>query len=82
MADPSLVRAAAQGDHGAFAVLVEAALPRLDAAARFMVRDPGHAQDAVQDALIRVWRDLPSLRDPRYRAHGSGRQRLVWGRRR
>lgn len=64
MADPSLVRAAANGDHAAFAVLVQAALPRLDAAARFMVRDPGYAQDAVQDALVRAWRDLPSLRDP------------------
>jgi RNA polymerase sigma-70 factor (ECF subfamily) len=39
-------------------------LARLDAAARLIVRDPELARDAVQDALIRAWRDLPGLRDP------------------
>jgi RNA polymerase sigma-70 factor (ECF subfamily) len=36
----------------------------LDAAARLILRDPDLAQDAVQDTLIRAWRDLPGLRDP------------------
>ena len=40
------------------------ALARLDAAARLILRDPELARDAVQEALIRAWRDLPGLRDP------------------
>ena len=53
-----------QGDHDAFAVLAGAALARLDAAARLILRDSELARDAVQEALIRAWRDLPGLRDP------------------
>ena len=41
-----------------------ARLARLDAAARLILRDPELARDAVQEALIRAWRDLPGLRDP------------------
>jgi RNA polymerase sigma-70 factor (ECF subfamily) len=59
-----LVGRAKRGDHDAFADLVDPALARLDAAARLIVRDPELARDAVQDALIRAWRDLPGLRDP------------------
>jgi RNA polymerase sigma-70 factor (ECF subfamily) len=58
------VERAKQGDHDAFAVLVDVAIARLDAAARLILRDPELARDAVQDALIRAWRDLPGLRDP------------------
>ncbi|OGO56919.1 MAG: hypothetical protein A2V85_09540, partial [Chloroflexi bacterium RBG_16_72_14] len=59
-----LVERARQGDHDAFAQLVDASLARLDAAARLILRDPEIARDAVQEALIRAWRDLPGLRDP------------------
>lgn len=59
-----LINRAKRGDHGAFAELVDGSLRRLDAAARLILRDPDLAQDAVQDALIRAWRDLPGLRDP------------------
>lgn len=59
-----LVCQARQGDHAAFAKLVDGSIRRLDAAARLILRDPDIAQDAVQDALIRAWRDLPGLRDP------------------
>jgi RNA polymerase sigma factor (sigma-70 family) len=59
-----LVEQARRGDHDAFAALARAAAVRLDRAARLMVRDPELARDAVQDALIRAWRDLPGLRDP------------------
>src|SRR5690349_19669666 len=55
---------ASRGDHDAFAILVDVRLARLDATARLIVRDPELARDAVQDALIRAWRDLPGLRDP------------------
>ena len=59
-----LVGRARQGDHDAFAELVDPALARLDAAARLILRDQELARDAVQEALIRAWRDLPGLRDP------------------
>jgi len=59
-----LVERAARGDQDAFAVLVRASLDRLDTAARLIVRDPELARDAVQDGLLRAWRDLRGLRDP------------------
>ena len=59
-----LIDRAKRGDHDAFAELVDGALRRLDAAARLILRDPDLAQDAVQESLIRAWRDLPGLRDP------------------
>src|SRR6187399_1201377 len=36
----------------------------LEAVARLILRDQELARDAVQDALVRAWRDLPGLRDP------------------
>jgi RNA polymerase sigma-70 factor, ECF subfamily len=59
-----LVEQARGGDHDAFAVLARAAIARLDAAARLILRDRELARDAVQEAFIRAWRDLPGLRDP------------------
>jgi RNA polymerase sigma factor (sigma-70 family) len=59
-----LVERARRGDHDAFAELAGAAISRLDAAAWLMLRDPEQAADAVQNALVRAWRDLPTLRDP------------------
>src|SRR6478609_9477315 len=58
-----LVEQAQRGDHDAFAVLAGAAVARLDAAARLILRDHELARDAVQEALVRAWRDLPTLRD-------------------
>jgi RNA polymerase sigma-70 factor (ECF subfamily) len=60
----ALVERAGRGDHDAFAVLATAASARLDAAARLILRDPELARDAVQNTLMRAWRDLPGLRDP------------------
>ncbi len=59
-----LVVRAGRGDHDAFASLAGASIARLEAVARLILRDDGLAQDAVQEALIRAWRDLPGLRDP------------------
>ena len=59
-----LVERAREGDHDAFTVLVDQAIARLDAAARLVLRDRELARDAVQEAFIRAWRDLPGLRDP------------------
>lgn len=38
--------------------------PRLDAAARLILRDHDLARDAVQEGFIRAWRSLPTLREP------------------
>jgi RNA polymerase sigma-70 factor (ECF subfamily) len=60
----TLVERAREGDREAFGTLVRAAATRLDATARLILRDRELARDAVQEALIRAWRDLPGLRDP------------------
>jgi RNA polymerase sigma-70 factor, ECF subfamily len=59
-----LVVRARAGDHDAFTALVDLTVARLDSAARLILRDPELARDAVQESLIRAWRDLPGLRDP------------------
>jgi RNA polymerase sigma-70 factor, ECF subfamily len=59
-----LVERAQQGDHDAFAILAGATIGRMDAVARLVLRDPEWAKDAIQDAYVRAWRDLPTLRDP------------------
>lgn len=58
-----LVHRARRGDREAFSVLAGAAVDRLYAVARLILRDADLAQDATQDALVRAWRDLPSLRE-------------------
>jgi RNA polymerase sigma-70 factor (ECF subfamily) len=59
-----LVERAGEGDHDAFATLVGASIAQLEAVARLILRDQDLARDAVQEAYIRAWRDLPGLRDP------------------
>jgi RNA polymerase sigma-70 factor (ECF subfamily) len=58
-----LIERARQGDHDAFATLAGTSIARLDAAARLILRDHDLARDAVQETLVRCWRDLPTLRD-------------------
>jgi RNA polymerase sigma factor (sigma-70 family) len=62
--DLDLVVRARQGDREAFALIVADTIRGLDRTAHLIVRDRERAQDAVQEALVRAWRDLPSLRDP------------------
>ena len=58
-----LVDRARRGDREAFSVLAAGAVDRLYAIARLILRDAELAEDATQDALVRAWRDLPTLRD-------------------
>jgi RNA polymerase sigma-70 factor (ECF subfamily) len=58
-----LVDLARRGDREAFSVLAGGAVDRLYAIARLILRDAELAEDATQDALVRAWRDLPTLRD-------------------
>lgn len=62
--DEALVRAAAGGDRDAFAALIEPRFARLYGFASLILVDRGSIDDAVQEALIRAWRDLPQLRVP------------------
>jgi RNA polymerase sigma-70 factor (ECF subfamily) len=62
--DRDLVERARQGEHDAFAELAGATISRLDGAAWLILRDTEQAKDAVQNCLVRAWRDLPTLRDP------------------
>jgi len=63
MTTVELVARAQQGDHEAFETLAKGAYDRLYAIARRILRDDDLAKDAVQDALIRAWRDCRALRD-------------------
>jgi len=59
-----LVDRAGRGDQDAFALLVGESIAQMEAVARLILRDQELARDAVQDAYVRAWRDLPGLRDP------------------
>jgi len=59
-----LVVRAQRGDREAFDALATALNDRLYSIARRILRDGHAAEDAVQEALIRGWRDLRSLREP------------------
>jgi RNA polymerase sigma-70 factor (ECF subfamily) len=59
-----LVRLARDGDRDAYDVLVTELIDHLYRIARLILRDTDRAEDAVQEALVRCWRDLPTLRDP------------------
>jgi RNA polymerase sigma-70 factor (ECF subfamily) len=62
--DTDLVTRAQHGDEEAFASLAVAAGDRLHAVAHRILRDIDLAEDATQQALLAIWRDLPRLRDP------------------
>jgi len=62
--DRELVTRAQRGDEEAFASLAVAVGDRLHAVAHRILRDLSLAEDATQQALLNIWRDLPQLRDP------------------
>jgi RNA polymerase sigma-70 factor (ECF subfamily) len=64
VAQSELVRQARNGDRDAYDVLVTELVDHLYRIARLILRDYDRAEDAVQEALVRSWRDLPRLRDP------------------
>jgi RNA polymerase sigma-70 factor (ECF subfamily) len=59
-----LVERAREGDESAFAQLVDRDGDRCYAIAYRILRDVERAQDALQQALLQAWRELPRLRDP------------------
>ena len=62
--DRVLVERARKGDRDAFASLVHQVSDRLYAVAFRILRDTGLAEDALQNALVLAWRQIPHLRDP------------------
>lgn len=61
--DLDAVGRARAGDRDAFDRVTMQVVDRLYRVARLILRDAERAEDAVQDALLRCWRDLPSLRE-------------------
>ena len=87
--DTDLVTRAQRGDEEAFASLAVAVGDRLHAVAHRILRDLDLAEDATQQALVGIWRDLPQLRDPgRFEAwsyrllvracYAEGRKQRAW----
>jgi RNA polymerase sigma-70 factor (ECF subfamily) len=64
MSRTDLVVRASEGDQDAFDILVATLIDRLYRVAGLILRDVDGAEDAVQEALVRCWRDLPRLREP------------------
>ena len=62
--DSDLVRSAMRGDERAFTEIVNNVADRFLGVAQRILREVSLAEDAVQQALLSAWRDLPGLRDP------------------
>jgi RNA polymerase sigma factor (sigma-70 family) len=62
--DSELVIRAQGGDEAAFAAITAASYGRLQQVAYRILRDRHLAEDATQQALVNVWRKLPTLKDP------------------
>ena len=58
------IREAKAGNREAFDLLAAEVVDPLYRIARLVLRDTDVAEDAVQETLVRCWRDLPALRDP------------------
>lgn len=61
--DRSLVERAQQGDRAAYEALAQGAARPLFLVASRLLGDVDAAEDAVQQTLVTIWQDLPSLKD-------------------
>jgi RNA polymerase sigma-70 factor (ECF subfamily) len=62
--DTDLVIRAQMGDQSAFAEIASATYGRMHSITFGILRDRSSAEDAVQQAMLHAWRNLPKLRDP------------------
>ena len=62
--DRALVERAIDGDAGAYEAMARSAARRLFLIAHRILRDTDAAEDAVQQTLVTIWKELPRLRDP------------------
>lgn len=60
--DHELMERVAEGDGQAFRVLVERHTRSLTAHATRMLRNPSEAEEVVQEAFVRLWKQAPSYR--------------------
>jgi RNA polymerase sigma-70 factor (ECF subfamily) len=61
--DHELVDRARAGDRQAFALIIDACFDRCYEIARRVLGESHLAQDATQQAMLAIWRDLPKLRE-------------------
>jgi RNA polymerase sigma-70 factor (ECF subfamily) len=61
--ETDLVARAQTGDRAAFGLIAAELATRFLAVSRRILRDVDLAEDATQQALVAIWRDLPQLRD-------------------
>ncbi|MEX2246404.1 MAG: RNA polymerase sigma factor [Dehalococcoidia bacterium] len=61
--EPILVMRARRGDRDAFADIAAAIGDRLYAVAHRILRDRELAGDATQETLVKIWQELPTLRE-------------------
>lgn len=61
--DPALVERARRGDDAAFEALVDQTGDRSFSIAFRIIRERSRAEDAVQQAYLLAWRQLPTLRE-------------------
>ena len=64
VASEELVGRARRGDAAAFDALTRTHIDRSYRLALAILRSETDARDAVQDAYLQAWRQLPGLRDP------------------
>ena len=62
-ANLALVERAQEGDARAFEILIEARFWRLNRLALSVMANEADARDALQEACLRAWKELPGLRD-------------------
>jgi RNA polymerase sigma-70 factor (ECF subfamily) len=62
--DRELVERAGRGERAAYELLARSTAPRLYAVAHRILRDTDRADDAVQNALVAIWKEIGRLRDP------------------
>ena len=62
--DRALIERARGGDRDAYAEVATLSSHRLYAVALRVLREPDAASDAMQAALVRIWRDLPTCAIP------------------
>jgi len=62
--DSDLVTRAQEGDQQSFTALAHDAWGRLYQLALRILRDEDMAEEAAEEALVTIWRKLPSLREP------------------
>ena len=62
--DSALVVRAQGGDREAFSAIAAASYSRLHRVAQNILSDLDRADDATQQAVVSMWRNLPRLREP------------------